>query len=77
VQSKLTEETRKLQFTGGSTYILSLPKRWITQNQLKKGSVIKLREEEGGLLSIIPTDTKEFKKLSKAELEKYFKAPKQ
>jgi phosphate uptake regulator len=56
-QSKLSEETRKLQFTGGSTYTLSLPKRWITQNQLKKGSVIKLREEEGGLLSIMPTDT--------------------
>jgi phosphate uptake regulator len=55
-QSKLAEETRKLQFTGGSTYILSLPKRWITQNQLGKGSVIKLREEEGGLLSIIPND---------------------
>jgi len=56
-QSKLSEETRKLQFTGGSTYIVSLPKRWINQNQLKKGSLIKLREEEGGLLSIIPTDT--------------------
>lgn len=56
-QSKLVEETRKLQFTGGSTYIISLPKRWIDQNQLKKGSLIKLREEEGGLLSIIPTDT--------------------
>jgi len=57
LQSKLAEETRKLQFTGGSTYILSLPKRWITQNQLKRGSVIKLREEEGGLLSIIPDGT--------------------
>jgi phosphate uptake regulator len=54
---KVTEETRKLQFTGGSTYIISLPKRWIDQNQLKKGSVIKLREEEGGLLSITPTET--------------------
>jgi phosphate uptake regulator len=53
-QSKLVEETRKLQFTGGSTYIISLPKRWIDQNQLNKGSAIKLREEEGGLLSIIP-----------------------
>jgi phosphate uptake regulator len=51
------EETRKLQFTGGSTYIVSLPKRWVDQNQLKKGSTIKLREEEGGLLSILPTDT--------------------
>jgi phosphate uptake regulator len=57
LQSKLTEETRKLQFTGGSTYIISLPKRWVDQNQLKKGSVIKLREEEGGLLSIIPTES--------------------
>jgi len=57
IRSKVTEETRKLQFTGGSTYIISLPKRWIDQNQLKKGSVIKLREEEGGLLSIIPTET--------------------
>ena len=57
MQSKLTEETRKLQFTGGSTYIISLPKRWVDQNQLRKGSVIKLREDEGGLLSIIPSGT--------------------
>jgi phosphate uptake regulator len=57
MQSKLSEETRKLQFTGGSTYVISLPKRWIVQNELRKGSVIKLREEEGGLLSIIPTAT--------------------
>ncbi len=56
-QSKFFEETRKLQFTGGSTYIISLPKRWINQNQLEKGSVIKLREEEDGLLSIIPSET--------------------
>lgn len=56
MRSKGTEETRKLQFTGGSTYIISLPKRWIDQNQLKKGSVIKLREEEGGLLTIIPSE---------------------
>jgi len=53
--SKLSEETRKLQITGGSTYIISLPKRWIQQNQLKRGSVIRLREEEeGGLLTIVP-----------------------
>ena len=55
MQSKI-EETRKLQFTGGSTYIISLPKRWIDQNQLKKGSEIRLRQEEGGLLSILPNN---------------------
>lgn len=54
MQVKEEAETRKVQFTGGSTYIISLPKGWITQNQLKKGSFIKLREEEGGLLTIIP-----------------------
>jgi len=52
-QSK-EDENRKVQFTGGSTYIISLPKKWIFQNQLKKGSYIKLREEEGGLLTIVP-----------------------
>ena len=30
------------------------PKRWIAENQVKKGSFIKLREEEGGLLTIVP-----------------------
>lgn len=56
MQSKQIEETRKVQFTGGSTYIISLPKKWIDQNHIKKGSVIRLREEEGGTLSITPTD---------------------
>ncbi|KON33826.1 MAG: hypothetical protein AC479_03005 [miscellaneous Crenarchaeota group-6 archaeon AD8-1] len=51
---KLKQETRKLQFTGGSTYVISLPKSWINQNQLSKGSIIQLREEETGFLSIIP-----------------------
>ncbi len=48
------EEQRKLQITGGSTYILSLPKEWVTRNQLKKGSPMMLREEEDGSLAILP-----------------------
>jgi len=57
LDTKQDEETRKVQFTGGSTYIISLPKKWISENQLKKGSFIKLREEEGGLLTIVPPDS--------------------
>ena len=49
-----SEEQRKLQITGGSTYILSLPKEWVTRNQLKKGSAMTLREEEDGSLAILP-----------------------
>ena len=49
------KEQRKLQITGGSTYILSLPKDWVTKNQLKKGSSMVLREEDDGSLSIMPS----------------------
>lgn len=38
--------------TGGSTYIISLPKKWITKNQLRKGSSLLLFEEDDGSLSV-------------------------
>lgn len=48
-------ETRKLQITGGATYIISLPKKWVTRNQLQKGSALILREERDGSLSLTPS----------------------
>jgi phosphate uptake regulator len=54
-QEKLSEEQRKLQVTGGSTFILSLPKEWATKNELKRGSAMIVREEEDGSLSISPS----------------------
>jgi len=53
---KKNEETRKLQITGGSTYIISLPKRWVTQNGLEKGSQLLIRQEENGSLAILPPE---------------------
>lgn len=52
---KINEEQRKLQVTGGSTFILSLPKDWATKNELKRGSSMIVREEEDGSLSIAPS----------------------
>jgi phosphate uptake regulator len=52
---KINEEQRKLQVTGGSTFILSLPKDWATKNELKRGSSMRVREEEDGSLSIAPS----------------------
>jgi phosphate uptake regulator len=54
-QEKQSEEQRKLQVTGGSTFILSLPKEWATKNELKRGSSMVVREEDDGSLSISPT----------------------
>jgi phosphate uptake regulator len=48
-------EARKLQVTGGSTYIISLPRKWVTRNQLRKGSSLILREERDGSLSLAPS----------------------
>ncbi len=52
---KLNEEQRKLQVTGGSTFILSLPKEWATKNELKRGSSMLVREEDDGSLLIAPS----------------------
>ena len=54
--NKHSEEIRRLQMTGGSTYIVSLPKKWVTQNRLEKGSSLLIQEEENGALSIRPPD---------------------
>ncbi len=35
MQKKTSKETRKLQFTGGSTYTISLPKKWIKEKSKK------------------------------------------
>ena len=52
---KVNEEQRKLQVTGGSTFILSLPKNWAIRNELKRGSAMIVREEDDGSLSISPS----------------------
>ena len=41
--------TRRLQFTGGSTYIISLPSKWIRSNNLQRGSEIIISELDDSL----------------------------
>lgn len=43
-------ETRKLQKTGGSTYIVSLPKHWVTDSKLKEGDPVSMTIDDNGLL---------------------------
>jgi len=49
-------ETRKLQVTGGSTYILSLPKKWISQMGLDKGSQVTLVRQDDESILVIPEE---------------------
>src|SRR5215831_16834819 len=47
-------EVRKIQFTGRSTYILSLPKRWMNEMHLKPGDPVTIIREANNSLSILP-----------------------
>ena len=49
------EETRKIQFTGKSSYIVSLPKRWIMELGLKQGDPINVVRHGASTLQISPT----------------------
>jgi phosphate uptake regulator len=50
------KEFRRIQFTGGSTYTLSLPKQWVEKSGLSKGSLVRLTEREGPSLLISPEE---------------------
>ena len=43
-------ETRKVQVTGGSTYTVSLPKGWATNNDVSAGSIVEFHSEDDLLL---------------------------
>lgn len=54
-------ETRKIYVSGGSTYVISLPKKWVTKANLKAGDSLVVTEQGGSLLietSITEKETK-------------------
>ena len=48
------EETRKIQFTGKSSYIVSLPKQWIIDLGLKQGDQIRMVRKGSSTLELYP-----------------------
>ena len=48
-------EARKLQLVGGSTYVLSLPKKWVDDLNLKTGDSVSIIKNVNNSLSILPT----------------------
>lgn len=51
-------EVRKIQFTGKSTYVLSLPKKWVSELNLKPGDPVTILRESDNTLSIISDITR-------------------
>lgn len=48
------EETRKIQFTGKSSYIVSLPKQWVMDLGLKQGDQIRMIRKGSSTLELYP-----------------------
>ena len=46
----MSKTVRRIQLTGGSTYIVSLPSEWIKENKLTKGSEVRLEDINGDIL---------------------------
>ena len=49
-----TVYTRRVQRTGGSTFVVSLPKSWIRRIGLGSGSILYIEEEPDGSLRVYP-----------------------
>ncbi len=64
--SENNEELRKIQLTGGSTYIISLPKNWVDQMGLGKGSVVSVNKGSDMSLTIRSRDFSSPEKIKKA-----------
>jgi phosphate uptake regulator len=45
-------ETRKIQFTGRATYLVSLPKAWVRARKLKVGDLVYISENPDGSLTL-------------------------
>jgi len=54
------EETRKIQFTGKSSYIVSLPKQWIVDLGLKQGDQIRMARKGSSTLELYPPKIEAF-----------------
>lgn len=58
-------EVRKLQLVGGSTYVLSLPKKWIDNLHLKAGDQVSIVKNPNNSLSVFPTEAEPVARISK------------
>ena len=63
------EETRKIQFTGKSSYIVSLPKKWVEDIGLKPGEQVTVIRQGNSLLQIVPSKKRFAKTAKEATIE--------
>lgn len=66
VSNHSNNEVRRIQFTGRSTYILSLPKKWMNEMNLKAGDLVNIIRDTNHSLSIVPNSLRSSDSLNEA-----------
>jgi phosphate uptake regulator len=69
MNEELDEETRKIQVTGKSTYIVSLPKKWVTRMGLRAGSQLVVSKQSDSSLLLTPKELVKPAKLGEASID--------
>lgn len=64
-----TEEIRKIQYTGSSSYIISLPKKWIQELGLKQGDSVVISRQGSNVLEILPNSIRASKEHKEASVD--------
>src|ERR671918_143237 len=67
--SDQNEETRKIQYTGGSSYIVSLPKKWVQDLGQKQGDHVSILRQGNSLLQLTPVSKRVSKEQKEATIE--------
>jgi len=63
-------EIRKVQFTGGSSYVMTLPKEWVDAQKIKKNDPIGIEvQTDGTLLVTTAIDQKSVQRIKEFDLE--------
>ena len=57
-----TKQTRRVQLSGGSTYIISLPKNWIEELKIKVGENVTIVKNSNQSLTLFPREQNDNKK---------------
>jgi phosphate uptake regulator len=63
-------ETRKVQVTGNSTYVVSLPKMWIMETGIKKGDGLRLHlHSDGAILLTLASNENDLTDIKESDIE--------
>jgi phosphate uptake regulator len=62
-------DNRKIIGFGKSTFSITLPKKWVLKNNLKKGDVVSIMELPRGKLEVVPSSRKEKPKVKRISID--------